>query len=201
MPTTLFALRDVIEQSQLGSEYTTKFRVPTLDAYAVSSVVVHLGALAAPWDVDCICEDVVSIQTPYKLDDLECNLTVNYIGFRDYALLFPSVSDASLKARLGQFYSELELSFDAGAWLTFMLMTGAVVEGILYSRIGRDATFELLIDEAHQTGLLSIADKNLLHTVRKYRNLVHASRHADSYVARLHAMDARVLVERLIRKG
>lgn len=200
MQTTIFPLASQLRVATSGNMFSTSFRVPTLDAYAISSVVVHLGALSVPAPLDWISGDTVTVTTEYDLHNIECHLTISYIGIRDYALLFPAVVSSTLKTRLGEFYSEMEVAFENSAWLSFILMTSAVIEGILFSKIGQDDTFEVLINKAHKKLLVSDSDKSLLHVMREYRNLVHAGRHAQPYVLRQHAMDSRVLVERLVRK-
>ncbi|HEY5601704.1 MAG TPA: hypothetical protein VIM41_01195 [Gammaproteobacteria bacterium] len=71
--------------------------------------------------------------------------------------MFPAVSTPERKESLANYYEEAEKCFDAGAWLSFMLMCGAVFEGLLYDQIGNATTnkFFDLIPKAESIGLLS----------------------------------------------
>lgn len=201
MRTTIIALENGVCEELPNGEFKSTFRIPTLEAYAISNLIVHLGALSSPWPLDCLSQDNLILSTPYELNNMECSVTLYYIGIRDYSLLFPTVSPDTLQCRLGQFYSELEVTFESCSWLTFMLMAGAIVEGLLYSKSSTKDVLEKLIDDACTTGFLSTTEKTLLHKVRAYRNLVHANKHSTDYVLRKDAMDSRLLVDRLLHKA
>lgn len=199
MRTTFFTPTKIGSTSHEGNKFFHKYEAATLEAYACTHVVGHFGALTSPMALTSIQGSEINFELEYDLDDLEFNLTVHYLGIRDYALLFPNVLDPSLKKRLGLFYEEMEVCFENGAWLTYMLMAGAVLEGFLQSKLDRTAIFKDLIDAAQSQNLITTSDRTLLHKVRNYRNLVHANLHITPYVDRLDAMNSRVLVDRLVR--
>ncbi len=158
----------------------------------------HFGSLTSSLDASSIRGCNIHIETAYSLNNIEFGITVNHLGIKDYSLLFFSIENESLRKRLGNFYEEMETSFDNGIWLSFILMAGAVMEGLLLERIKEDLTFNKLINKAFQLELLSDSEKDLLHVVRKYRNLVHAANHNQLFIDRKHAMNSRVLVDKLI---
>ena len=178
-----------------------KIYVPTLDAYAIEYVTFHLSGSTAFLGSSCIKNSELEIYTKSSLAPFECRCIVHYHGIRDYALLFPNVTQPVLKERLGKFYQEAESSFENSAWLTFMLMCGAIFEGILFSKIGENKTFEKLIEKASETKLIDDDAKLIMHNVRSYRNIVHANRINEPYVTRADAMDTRRLLEAIIKLG
>lgn len=128
-------------------------------------------------------------------------LVIHYHGIKDYEALFPNVADKNLRARLGKFYEEVETNFDNATWLSYSLMCGALYEGLLYSHLGMDSKFGELIDEALKRELIDPKTAGIMHTTRELRNLVHASRCAESYVTRAQAMDMRTTMDRLIQNA
>lgn len=131
---------------------------------------------------------------------MDSKLVIHYHGIRDYKLLFPFIVDTSLQERLGNFYREAEISFENSAWLSFMLMCGAIFEGMLFAKLGQGITFYSLINAARQINLIDADEESIMTQVRLYRNLVHAKKHSEPYVSRVYAMDARTTLDKLIKK-
>ena len=203
MKSTVFDLNIASPTTSLnivdGKERYT-FTIAILPAFAVEYFTFQLGALSVfPSATDTISDNTVTIETGYSLEDLECKFIIHYHGIRDYGLLFPSVTPTSLQERLGNFYREAEAAFDSASWLAFMLMCGALFEGILYSRLGTNTTFEKLIEAASAAGSINAGTECIMNKVRNYRNLVHANRHATPNVSRADAMDTRTTLDRLLR--
>ena len=183
-----------------GSSHEYVFAIPLLPAYAIEYYTVQLGGLSALPEPDWrIFGQNFKIQLAYDLDDIESNLIIHFHGIRDYSLLFPSVTNPQLRVRLGEFYREAELAFDSGAWLSFALMCGALFEGILHDRLSSNATFVNLIKQAKASGIIDSAAQKTMNSVRKLRNLVHGNQYARNYVSRVEAMDARVVLDKLLR--
>jgi hypothetical protein len=127
-------------------------------------------------------------------------LVVHHYGVRDYALLFPKVSDPSMKTRLGEFYEEGEKVFESGSWLSFALMAGAVYEGLLASCLGvAGGSLSDLIAKAREKQIVDDSSVRILAAVRQARNLVHPSKHREARISRTQAMDIRKVLDRLIR--
>lgn len=180
-------------------QYRYQINVPTLSAYAVEYSTLQLLGLTAFLHYSTLVGDQIEVYSTSRLENQECKLVIHYHGIREYALLFPSVQEESLKNRLGEFYREAELAFDEGIWLSFMLMCGAIFEGLLYSKVGKRLNFNQLIDSAYSSSLINDKAKNIMHAVRNYRNLVHANKHAAAYVSRSEAMDTRTVLDSLIK--
>lgn len=183
---------------------TYKYTVPTLGAYAVEHAQLSIdGGHFYVMDGASISVDEVTIHTNpgAKLHEKTADIIVYFHGIRDYELLFPAVTPPELKTRLGMFYRECEAAFDNGIWLTFMLMCGAIFEGILYSKLGVNETFNTLINNAVAGNVIDDDAAAIMHRVRGYRNLVHANRHTEPYVTRAEAMDTRALLDKTIKQA
>jgi hypothetical protein len=107
-----------------------------------------------PSGTDKLEGDRLTVSPGYTLDDLDCKIVIFYHGIRDYGLLFPSITPLTLQARMGEFYREAEIAFDAAAWLTFMLMCGALFEGILFHKMGANKNWRHLLNPQSQRGKL-----------------------------------------------
>ena len=127
-------------------------------------------------------------------------LAITYTGIRDYSLLFPHVKNEALRNRLGQFAEEADKAFDEAAWMSFVLMAGAVIEGMLMARFGKKLGFYDLINQAGDKGILSPEEQAQAHQVRDARNLVHAGRFEKPFVDRKLAMDTYIVYDRLLKR-
>lgn len=177
--------------------------IPTLPAFAIEYFTFQFEALSSFPDADdSISNDKLTIYTESELTGLDSKLVIHYHGIRDYKLLFPFIVNPSLQERLGNFYREAETSFENSAWLSFMLMCGAIFEGMLFAKLGQpnNSTFHQLIISARQNNLIDIDTDSKMNKVRVYRNLVHANRLSDPYVSRVDAMDIRTKLDKLIKK-
>ena len=211
MKSTIFTGR----QFELGSTNTgegvTQVVVPTLSAYAVEHSEftpppnLDTGPTVLYQDSHYRIEgDNVFLAHPFctPFGGLEpCRLVIHYHGIRDYALLFPQITDQRLKERLGRFYEEAEVAFDNHAWLSFALMAGAVYEGLLGWRLkSTKKSFDELIQLSQKQGVLSQSESDVLHDARQNRNLIHADRSTEAWMTRARAMDMRLVMDRLIRQ-
>jgi hypothetical protein len=187
-----------------------KFPVATLPAYAIeySEFTVRGGFYEDKELVegqDYLLQDDGVVWKGFfspKFPGMDCyRLTIHYHGIRDYSLLFPQVSPAELRTRLGSYYEEAETCFDGGAWLSFALMCGAVYEGLLYAQFRKDWEFRRLIQHANSTMLVDEPTAKIMDDARDLRNLVHANRYATPYVSRKQAMDMRTVMDKLIKRN
>lgn len=142
----------------------------------------------------------------YKPDFLDTAtppvLTVHYHGIRDFRLLFPGVSTPERRTSLASYYEETEKCFDSGTWLSFMLMCGAIFEGLLFDRIGsstKNKFFELIAN-AESSGVISPDEAELFDNVRRYRNLVHLNQAENEFVRREDVMDTRKMLDLIITR-
>lgn len=211
MKTTMFNGRQMKLASTDAYDNVSVVKVPTLSAYAIECAEFtpprhidagfHIFQMGADFVV--IDEEVrFSSGFDLKFGGFEsCRMTVHYHGIRDYALLFPQVTDLSLRERLGLFYAEAEATFEARAWLSFALMAAAVYEGLLgWSLQDERKRFANLIDDAAAEGLIDTREAAVLITAKENRNLVHAGRRVDGWVTRATAMDMRIVLDQLVRK-
>ncbi|WP_290697452.1 hypothetical protein [Amphritea sp.] len=209
MKTTVFTLTDMTSEmvDPQFQIFDGIFKVPSLPAYAV--LHHHLdydhsvfGESAEKpqfyikYDVVRICR-VPSLCVSFNKT---ATLTVSYSGIRDYAMLFPHIKNEGLQQRLGQFAEEAEKAFDACAWMSFVLMAGAVIEGLLVGRFGNNKNFKTLIQLANEAGVLGVDDLESIQEVREARNRVHAERFDEPFIERLLAMDVYVIFDRLLKR-
>ncbi|TCK06126.1 hypothetical protein [Marinobacterium mangrovicola] len=220
MKTTVFVLTnpacDVRDGQFQIADYA--YTVPSLPAYAILhhalsfdlSIPIETGIQHQPYTIegDKVVLSGRSIAGLSLIDRV--TLTIGYSGVRDYALLFPHIQNEKLRSRLGWFAEEAERTFDASAWMSFVLMAGAVIEGLLTVRFYGDngpnrnrdgkVDFYRLIKRAGESGLLSEGECENVDSVREARNTVHADRYESPFVDRKLAMDTYLVYDRLLKR-
>ncbi len=191
---------------------TARYFAPTLPAYAV-----EYAELIVPPDLDGMRDTRLFIDQGFELKNNEVHwhsyrqklfghhepiLIVHYHGIRDYKLLFPAISSSERIQRLANYYEEADKCFDAGAWLSFMLMCGAVFEGLLFDCIGSDnlQKFAPLISKAAEEDLITSTEQSLISKVRSYRNMVHLDNREGNYVSRADVMDTRKVLDSIVQR-
>lgn len=210
MKSTAFTERHVRIGSLSEPDSEEHLVVPTLSAYAVEysefTPAPHLdyGMTVLYQDTDYrILGDRLYFRhaIPFVHGGLSsCRLVIHYHGIRDYALLFPQISDQGLRTRLGQFYEEAETAFEYRAWLSFALMAAAVYEGLLgWCLHNTDAGLHQLTVMAVEKGVLSEHEAATVDCARTNRNLVHASKSHKKWLTRSNAMDMRTVMDKLVR--
>ena len=221
MRTALFELTSpVIErQDPLFSRVDEIYTIPTLPAYAIVSHSLdyqsavglhdHIGNVHTD-----IFKDTVRIKSvPARLptESRRAIITIQYAGIRDHSLLFPSVENADLKIRLGEFAEEAENAYANGSWMSFTVMAISAIEGLLSDAFGepikawdkRDVRGDLarLILYAIEKGALDANEGALLDGARKVRNRIHSGRFSEPLANRSSATDMYVLYDRLLKKN
>ncbi|QJC52801.1 DUF4145 domain-containing protein [Paenibacillus albicereus] len=183
--------------------YLWYHKINILPAFSVGHFIGYLGSLAGvSTNEDRIEGNNIVMASDAGEDGVQTiHIVLNYYGIRDYALLFPWITDLKLRTRVGAFYEEAEKSFEQGVWLSFALMCGAVFEGMLYAKL--KATDELnlngMIIQAVSEGLIDDHQANIMHMVRRMRNLVHGSQYNKRYISRKDAMDISSLLIDLVK--
>ena len=204
MDSTIFDVdtsTEILGTSSSGQPIIT-YNIPSLSAYAIdhSDVLINgLGSHQEGVDYEIngnqlIWNDQTSIDPHDKV-----RLVIHYHGIRDYRLLFPNVADPNLVERLASFYEEAEKDFRSGAWLSYALMCGAIFEGLLYAMLNVNKTFNELIQDALASGRIDVQTSIVMDKTRNFRNLVHANRYGQPYIARAEAMDIRTIMDKLIK--
>lgn len=209
MKTTVFKLDNVRTEvaDELFQVMNGVYRVPSLPAYAILHTQLDLGSSHLGESLQqpvCTVEgdEVRLLPMPTMMSmglNVPASLTVSYSGIRDHALLFPHVENLDFQTRLGEFAEEAEKAFDAAAWMSFVLMAGAVIEGLLVDRFGKNKKFHRLIELASEKGIFTDCDMESLNEVRAARNRVHAERFKEEFVGRSLAMDVHVIYDRLVK--
>jgi hypothetical protein len=210
MKSTVFELTFPEKVPSQTREEGVKFLIPTLHAYAVEyseftfrdAMLKHKQPLEGRDYV--LAEDGLIWQNAEStiFDFVHSyRLVIHYHGIRDYSLLFPHVNDINLRNRLGDFYQEAESSFDRSAWLSFVLMCGALYEGLLYSHFCRNDNFSKLIERALKRGIIDLQGAKIMTNTRELRNLIHANNAATPFVKRSQAMDTRTVMDKLIKNA
>lgn len=207
MDTTLFDLDyGSARREHKGNKDIVIFTISTLPAYAIEYSDFLINGLGGHKEGDLVKEESIyeirGNEILCKVADVSYDdalrLVVFYHGIRDYRLLFPSVADIGLVERLALFYEEAEKNFESGAWLSYALMCGAIYEGLLFNKLGKNMKFQILIAEALDNHI----DKrtaDIMERARNFRNLVHANRFSEAYVSRVDAMDMRTTMDKLIK--
>lgn len=191
---------------------TARYLAPTLPAYAI-----EYAELIVSSDLDGRSDTRVFIDQGFEINGDEVLwhsyrralfgmhepvLIVHYHGIRDYQLLFPSISTDERIQRLANYYEEADKCFEEGAWLSFMLMCGAVFEGLLFDRLGSSDlnNFKALIIKAAEDNHITEVERSLMDTIRGYRNMVHLDNNEDSYVSRADVMDTRKVLDNIVQR-
>lgn len=196
------------------SGHIAGFRVPTLSAYAIEHAElvlpphVDVGHVEQVEGKDFVIDgDLVRLKAPCcdpflreGVPDSRVRLCIHYHDIRDYELLFPQVTDQTLRKGLALFYEESRLAFEARAWLSFAVMAAAVYEGLLRCRFSKPKGMLLELSRlAHEHKLITDAELHLLDAARRARNLVHLSTQTAGSISRTQALDIRTSLDRLVR--
>ncbi len=199
MDSTIF---DIDTSTGILNSLTITYNVPSLSAYAVdhSDVLINgLGSHHEGVDYEIIGNRLVW-NHPAAIDIHDkVRLVIYYHGIRDYRLLFQGIPNSSLVERLASFYEEAEKDFRSGAWLSYALMCGGIFEGLLFAILNVNKSFKDLTEDALAAGRIDAQTFNIMAKTRNFRNLVHANRHVNAYIARAEAMDIRTTMDKLIK--
>jgi hypothetical protein len=126
-------------------------------------------------------------------------LTIYHNGIKDHQLLFPHVENSKLKSRLGQFAQEADNAFASQSWLSYVLMVGGVLEGLLYYAY-KLRYFGEMINTALENNLISEQEAGQINEVRLARNQIHADKYNRSIPNRSLALEISVIYERLLKR-
>ena len=194
--------RIVIQPVSLKKGCSTTLQLARIEAYAIDYFDFLINGVAGNYPcINIQGFNIVITATEYDLDvDDHLELLIHYHGIRDYEALFSFVADTSLRKRIAEFYHDSEKCFENGAWLPFSLMCGGIFEGILISQSISGNNFADKISNALSAGIIDSNTRLVMDNVRDNRNLVHANRHNQPYVARKEAMDIRTTLDKLIEK-
>ena len=193
-----------------NDSYEMVYEIPVLPAYAITHY--HIDALRSSLDGEVTFPpsvivgpqviipgaDGVSFKYMYHAPVL----TIYYIGIRDYKLLFPDIGDSALRERMGEFMEEADKTFSEGAWISFMIMAGAVFEGRLaYMLNSYNVPHGGLVSEVEKLEMMEDEEIEVIKSVKDYRNLVHAGKYKENLkVSRNSAMTVRLILDEYIKK-
>ena len=105
------------------------------------------------------------------------SLNISYSGIRNYELLFPYFNNKKLLKRIVQFYEEADIAYENKAWLSYVLMAGAVLEGLLFDIVGENLSFNKLIEQAYNQKYITRKMKNIIIDAKNMRNMVHSNKY------------------------
>ena len=207
MKKTIFTLNSSEKVPLKGTNFY-KFNLPTLSAYVRHHEELNLGG--SDWTLDGAYQPL-----NYKIKDDEltlnmsgmrsslmqhrCTLSVYHSGIKDYSRLFPHVEQEELRYRLGQFAAEADKAFGGRAWMSYVMMVGSVVEGVLFNKFGK-GSFHDLIGKAHESGIIDDAETNIFYEVRELRNNIHAAKFKKKFADRGVAMEVGVTYDKLLKR-
>ncbi len=185
-----------------GSLNLWEINIPILSAYSVEYISANLDSLSMVWPNECFVDNVIKFPTDFDKSEIKnFVVVVNYHGIKEYEALFPWIKEEKLINRIAKFYAELEKCYENEAWLPALLMSGAVIEGLLYAKLGyQQNILNDLITIAQNRNLVSVKDASILHGIRRYRNLVHANNYNESFVSRKEALEVKTVIDRIIKK-
>jgi hypothetical protein len=126
-------------------------------------------------------------------------LIVYHNGIKDYKLMFPHIENSSLTSRLGKFAEEADNAFSTQSWISYEMMVGGVLEGLLYNEYGNEK-FERLIQLAEENRLIDAREVDLITSVRTARNKIHASKHSQPIIDRAEALELSTAYDRLLKR-
>lgn len=201
----IYSMILLINECEYESVY--KFKIPLLRAFGIVSSTLESGNLLLTQDADYFLQDnelIILILKEGELD-LISRLNIYYEGIKDYKLLFPRVLDSKdyvhLAERLGEYYHECELAFEKNMWISFILMCGAIFEGLLLFELKKpNASFENLIILAERRHIINDNDKEIMNKARMSRNIIHARRYEEKSYSRYEAVEMNILLNKLIYK-
>jgi hypothetical protein len=182
------------------------FHLPILAAYAVhhskvemeNSIHLDTGYQQPNYVIDNNC--VILKNSDHGVFSPSTGvLTLYHAGIKDYSLLFPHINNESLRHRLGQFAQEAESAFESQSWMSYVMMVGAVVEGLLFNQFNKD-NFSQLIKLAGESAILDLNDVAVITEVKALRNRIHASKHEQVFADRNIAMELNIIYERLLKR-
>ncbi|WP_444915552.1 hypothetical protein [Microbulbifer sp. TRSA007] len=188
------------------SQQSAKFHLPLLPAYAVHHSQLTLdtdlsldGQIFRPQYVLEGNTLILTLHHQFYLGEHTGWLTVYHNGIRDYRLLFPHINNSALQLRLGQFAEEADNAFNSQSWLSYVLMVGGVLEGLLYHQY-KERKFIKMINTAHKDGLIDKEEKKQIDEVRDARNKIHAGRYEQSLPGRALALDISMTYDKLLKR-
>lgn len=183
------------------------YRIPTLPAYALidshltldSNPHVDFGYSSIIYTLD---NDVIEVPNKHWniFGPPSGLLTIYHNGIKDFELLFPHIMDNSLRARIGKFAEEANNCFESKSWVSYCLMVGGVLEGLLYDKFG-NFNFSKLIEMARESQIILEEEAALIEEVRSARNKIHANRHDENIVDRRMALELSTAYDRLIKRN
>lgn len=180
------------------------YNIPIIDAFGIVAYTYYNGIISSGEENNIVIKDKKLILGGYaeiydQMEELSI-LTVSYCAIRDYSLLFSNILriNTELATRLGMYYYEAEKAFENEAWLTYSLMCGAIYEGLLYFNDIKEKTFYENIEKAYEINIIEEKEKEIMHSAREHRNLVHANKYNTEYVSRKSAVDMRTTMDNLI---
>jgi len=190
---------------------TAIYRIPTLPAYAISHYTVNIEKISDELFSqyhDSYEGEYVHISGLTELDEhrqayAKPTFQINYLGILDYKKLFPHFRSDSLRERAGQFMEEADKAFDNSAWMSFLMMAGAVVECVLFDLLKKStaskATFGQLTKDVKNISVLDENDVKTIFGMVEARNLIHAGRYETPFVGRKLAIKTRLTLDNLLK--
>ncbi|MHB1140799.1 MAG: hypothetical protein ACYC1T_03430 [Sulfuricaulis sp.] len=186
-----------------------EYRLPVLPAYAI-----EFAELRVYRDIDGVNQTVLQEGQGFDIDGDKVIwhayhptlfgmpqpiiLIISYHGIRSYQMLFPAVRTPERADRLAKFYEELDKTFDQGAWLSFIVMCGAVFEGLLLDRFEVEMKFEKLVEKAYEKNVITDTEYQAIEKIRILRNRIHLGRANERFPERSDAMDIRKILDDMI---
>lgn len=134
---------------------------------------------------------------------------VKYYGVKDYRNFFCSIENPDQAIRAAFYLEEAERSFEAGAYFSFLLMAGAVLEALLQARLPshRTGTLKPLIKQALKERALPDVEPyfrsqdeifEAWNFIADARNMLHPNRLETSSI-REKAMNCRAILDRTLK--
>lgn len=144
-----------------GSLNSWEINIPILSAYSVEYISVTLDTDSIVWSNQYFTSNVIKFPTDSEKSEIgNFMIVIHYHAIKEYEALFPWIIEQKLVKRVAKFYSELERCYENEAWLPALLMSGAVIEGVLYAKLGYQQYYlSELITKAERNNLISASER------------------------------------------
>jgi len=209
MKSSLFVLDKILHiPDQFDKDRVARFHMPLLPAFAI-----EYAELRVPGFIDTPEEHLLlgkgfdingdEVLTPHYKDtffNTPPQMIIHYHAIRDYQLLFPGLHNQDYKPKLALMYEEAEKNFESGAWLSFVLMCGSVIEGLLFDSVGKNGLGLCeLTKRAYKRSYIDSHQKEVIDHLKDMRNFIHTDDEKTHYVKRAEAIDSHKVLNDLIK--
>ncbi len=209
MKVTVFRVQSPLSTNPnhlLSTVPTLLYTVPILPAYAVQDSKLELDYILSDFNERSPRHEIRGNQVEAFVGGLGFDstprsgfLTVYHSGIKNYSLLFPHIENDLLRVRLGQLAQEAESAFESRSWMSYVVMVGAILEGLLIAHFDFKG-FAKLISKAQKAEIITLEERVIFDEVRDMRNRVHPDRYEEQFADREIALELSVIYDKMLKR-